>query len=170
MLKKMADKANKGIVVNSEGEFLGYHEGVHAYTIGQRRGIEVANGPWFVLEINAEENKIVIGREAELARSSFKIEEVNLLQEDLPEVVSIKIRAQHKFVKAKISIIDAEDKNTDYIIEAENAKNQKTAASDVLSSKSGAIETFEPVSAVSPGQICAFYDGDKLLGGGTIAG
>ena len=153
MLKGMASKVNKGLVVDSAGEFLGYHEGVHAYTIGQRKGIEVPNGPWFVLEINAVENKIVIGREHELAKTSFEITEVNLLQEEMPEVVSIKIRAQHRMVKARLHV---------------RQESQESALGEDAVGTKMLVETLEPVTAVSPGQICAFYDEDKLLGGGTI--
>jgi tRNA-specific 2-thiouridylase len=153
MLKGMASKVNKGLVVDSAGEFLGYHEGVHAYTIGQRKGIEVPNGPWFVLEINAIENKIVIGREHELAKTSFEITEVNLLQEEIPEIVLVKIRAQHRMVKARLHPKQESQES----VFGENATNARML-----------VETLEPVIAVSPGQICAFYDEDKLLGGGTI--
>ena len=96
ILKEIGQKAGRGIIVNSDDEVLGYHDGVHNYTVGQRKGIEISNGPWFVIKIIANENKVVVGRQSELLRDSFEVDQVNLMTDHMPDQVLVQVRARHK--------------------------------------------------------------------------
>lgn len=136
MLAKIASKSGRGMVVNADDEVLGYHDGVQNYTVGQRKGIDIPNGPWFVLKLLPQENKIVVGRRNELFRSQFTIDSLNIMA-DFPETMLAQVRSTHNPVACKV------ENNIVYLD--------------------------EPTHSIAPGQICAFYDGTRLLGGGRIA-
>lgn len=135
----------EGNFVTTEGTILGKHKGITHYTVGQRKGLGLALGyPAFVLEIRPETNEVVIGTHAESMADSLKAVNLNFMSiEDLTEPmrVFVKIRYNHKGVWAVI---------------------EKTGEDEVTC-------TFEePQRAVTPGQAVVFYDGEYVLGGGTI--
>lgn len=135
----------EGNFVTSDGIVLGKHKGITHYTVGQRKGLGLALGyPAFVLEIRPETNEVVIGSHAESMADSLKAVNLNFMSvEDLTEPVRVfaKIRYNHKGVWATV---------------------EKTGKDEVTC-------TFEePQRAVTPGQAVVFYDGDYVLGGGTI--
>ena len=131
--------------MTTDGTILGKHKGITHYTVGQRKGLGLALGyPAFVLEIRPETNEVVIGTHAESMADSLKAVNLNFMSiEDLTEPmrVFVKIRYNHKGVWAVI---------------------EKTGEDEVTC-------TFEePQRAVTPGQAVVFYDGEYVLGGGTI--
>ena len=135
----------EGNFVTTDGTILGKHKGITHYTVGQRKGLGLALGyPAFVLEIRPETNEVVIGTHAESMADSLKAVNLNFMSiEDLTEPmrVFVKIRYNHKGVWAVI---------------------EKTGEDE-------ATCTFEePQRAVTPGQSVVFYDGEYVLGGGTI--
>ena len=135
----------EGNFVTTDGTILGKHKGITHYTVGQRKGLGLALGyPAFVLEIRSETNEVVIGTHAESMADSLKAVNLNFMSiEDLTEPmrVFVKIRYNHKGVWAVI---------------------EKTGEDEVTC-------TFEePQRAVTPGQAVVFYDGEYVLGGGTI--
>ena len=135
----------EGNFVTTDGIILGKHKGITHYTVGQRKGLGLALGyPAFVLEIRPETNEVVIGTHAESMADSLKAVNLNFMSiEDLTEPmrVFVKIRYNHKGVWAVI---------------------EKTGEDEVTC-------TFEePQRAVTPGQAVVFYDGEYVLGGGTI--
>lgn len=135
----------EGNFVTPDGIVLGRHKGIIHYTVGQRKGLGLALGyPAFVLEIRPETNEVVIGSHAESMADSLRANQLNfMLIEDLTEPLHVfaKIRYNHKGVWATI---------------------EKTGEDELLC-------TFdEPQRAVTPGQAVVFYDGDYVLGGGTI--
>lgn len=135
----------EGNFVTADGIVLGKHKGITHYTVGQRKGLGLSLGyPAFVLEIRPETNEVVIGTHAESMADSLKAVNLNFMAvEDLAEPVRVftKIRYNHKGVWATI---------------------EKTGEDEVTC-------TFEePQRAVTPGQAVVFYDGDYVLGGGTI--
>lgn len=137
----------KGNFVTTDGRILGQHKGIIHYTVGQRKGLGLALGyPVFVLEIRPETNEVVIGSHEESLADSLKVSGLNFMSvEDLPEPrrVFVKIRYNHKGVWGTI---------------------QKTGKDEITC-------TFEePQRAVTPGQAAVFYDGEYVLGGGTIVG
>ncbi len=137
----------KGNFVTRDGRVLGQHKGIIHYTVGQRKGLGLALGyPAFVLEIRPETNEVVIGHPEEALADSLKVSDLNFMSvEDLkePRRVFVKIRYNHKGVWGNI---------------------EKTGEDEITC-------TFEePQRAVTPGQAAVFYDGEYVLGGGTILG
>ena len=135
----------EGNFVTTDGTVLGKHKGITHYTVGQRKGLGLALGyPAFVLEIRPETNEVVIGTHAESMADSLKAVNLNFMSiEELTEPMRVftKIRYNHKGVWAVI---------------------EKTGEDEVTC-------TFEePQRAVTPGQAVVFYDGEYVLGGGTI--
>lgn len=135
----------QGNFVTSDGTILGKHKGITHYTVGQRKGLGLALGyPAFVLEIRPETNEVVIGTKEESMTTVLKADCLNFMSvEDLtePKRVFTKIRYNHKGAWCTI---------------------EKTGEDEVTC-------TFEePQRAVTPGQAVVFYDGEYVLGGGTI--
>jgi len=145
-IEKTAGKQlQKGNFVTVDGTVLGEHKGIIHYTVGQRKGLGLALGyPAFVLEIHPETNEVVIGTHEESMAKSLRAGNLNFMSiEDLTEPLRVftKIRYNHRGVWATI---------------------EKTGEDEILC-------TFEePQRAVTPGQAVVFYDGEYVLGGGTI--
>lgn len=134
-----------GNFVTVDGKVLGTHRGITHYTVGQRKGLGLALGyPAFVLEIRPETNEVVIGTKEESMTCTLKANRLNFMAvEDLTEPLRVftKIRYNHRGAWCTI---------------------EKTGTDEVLC-------TFEePQRAVTPGQAVVFYDGEYVLGGGTI--
>src|SRR5580704_10546290 len=135
----------EGEIVNETGEVLGRHSGVHNFTIGQRKGLGFATGkPVYVLSIDPEKNRVVVGEDDVLRKTTCEIEEVNWVSVEKPQAslrVFAKIRHKHEPAPATIEPLDS----------------------------SRARVTFDaPQRAITPGQAAVFYDGDRVLGGGWI--
>ncbi len=131
-----------GETVDTEGNVVGTHKGYMHYTIGKRRGFFVngAHDPHFVLAIKPEENQIVVGTREKLAESTFSVKQLNLFEELTDFTCHIKVRYRTHGVSCSVKIKD-------------------DIAKVVLD---------EPVFGLAYGQIAAFYEGDRLLGGGVI--
>lgn len=138
------ERIGPGDIVNSQGEFLGQHRGFPFYTIGQRRGLGIALGePAYVKKIDAENNRIVVGRRDELKSKGMFVENFNPVKHNIPEAgmrLLVKVRYHHPGVMANVK-----------------KKNEQLE-----------ITFDDPVSAVTPGQSAVFYDEDHLAGGGII--
>lgn len=134
-----------GNFVDKEGNILGQHKGITHYTIGQRKGLNIAFGhPVFVTEIRPETNEVVLGSNEDVYTNSLICDRVNYMGMsglDEPRRVLAKIRYAHR--GQYCTLIPMED---------------------------GKIKCeFElPVRAVTPGQAVVFYEGEYVLGGGTI--
>jgi tRNA-specific 2-thiouridylase len=134
-----------GELVTAEGTVAGHHEGIHQFTVGQRKGLKVASPTaLYVLSINADTHQVTIGSEEQLLSRTLVARLLNWIAVDdldAPMRVSIKVRHRHEPAAATI---------------------EKTGADEVTA-------TFdEPVRAVTPGQAAVFYDGDVVVGGGWI--
>ena len=131
------ETAAPGEIVDLEGRVLGQHQGVVHFTIGQRRGIEIGGQkePLYVVRIEPEERRLVVGPRRALAVAAARVEGVNWLAEDQMKV------------EAKV----------------------RSLARPVAGCWDGGSLTFStPEYGVAPGQSAVFYQGDRLLGGGTI--
>ncbi len=139
------EESREGNFVNPDGKVIGKHKGIINYTIGQRRGLNLSMGhPVFVLAIRPETNEVVIGNSDEVYSSKLLANKLNFMS--IPDLdgemeVTGKIRYSHKGSKCKIRKVDQD------IIEC------------VFD---------EPQRAITPGQAVVFYDGDIVVGGGTI--
>jgi tRNA-specific 2-thiouridylase len=133
-----------GDFVDSQGRLLGRHRGVEGYTVGQRRGLGIpAREPFYVIDIQPETNRVVLGHREELLSPGLTATGMNWLT--APPAAEIEavavIRYRHPGVRARVIPQDGGEVKV-------------------------AFET--PQSAVAPGQAVAFYDGDRVLGGGWI--
>ncbi len=142
--KRSADTA--GPIVTAGGTVVGQHQGYEAYTVGQRRGLGVAMGtPHFVIRIEPESRRVVIGTQAELLTSELTAAEANWLIDpaELPERVAVQIRYNSPPKAARLSI-------------------------DPASPARFSVRFEQPQSAVAPGQAAVVYDDTRVLGGGWI--
>ncbi|MCX7728777.1 MAG: tRNA 2-thiouridine(34) synthase MnmA [Bacteroidia bacterium] len=126
-------------------EIIGKHKGYPFYTIGQRKGLDIALGnPVYVKEIIPEKNEVVLGDKEELAKQLIKVRDFNLIKyETLPDNFQALVKIRYK-------------------------DPGKMATIHQLDNKYLEIVFHEPVYAVAPGQSAVFYEGDDLVGGGFI--
>ena len=131
-----------GETVDTEGNVVGHHKGYMHYTIGKRRGFFVhgAHDPHFVLDIKPESNQIVVGTREKLEVHDFEVKQINLFEALTEFACEVKVRYRTKAVPCHVKI------------EGERAS----------------VTLKEPVSGLAKGQSAAFYDGNRLLGGGII--
>jgi tRNA-uridine 2-sulfurtransferase len=138
-------EASAGEVVSTGGRVLGEHQGVHHFTVGQRKGLGVAVGnPLYVVGLDVPRNRVIVGTNDELLRKRMTVREINWIREVEPGEVfeaRIKIRNRHEAAAARVG---AED----------GCRAQ--------------VEFAEPQRAVTPGQAAVFYDSDEVVGGGWI--
>ncbi len=134
-----------GEIVNTSGVVVGRHEGVHRYTVGQRRGLGLAAGrPLYVVEIDRAANRLIVGEDGELRSAICDVRDVNwmaLAALEQPVRARVKIRHRHEPAAATVEPLEA------------------TAAR---------VRFDEPQRAVTPGQAAVFYDADRVIGGGWI--
>jgi len=135
----------EGEIVTENGAVIGSHSGVHNFTIGQRKGLGFAAGkPLYVLEIDPERNRVVVGDDEALRTTSFEVTGTNwvsIAAPKNPRGAKMKIRHKHEPASATIEALE---------------ENSARITFDV------------PQRAVTPGQAAVFYEGDVVLGGGWI--
>ena len=140
-------KIPEGNFVTPDGKILGRHKGIIHYTIGQRKGLGLSLGyPAFVLEIRPDTNEVVIGTNEDLMTTRVRANKLNFMTvEELEGEMRVfaKIRYNHKGDWCTV---------------------RKTGEDEIEC----IFET--PQRAVTPGQALVLYDGDYVLGGGTILG
>jgi len=147
LLAHAPEIARPGPIVDSAGRELGRHTGLPFYTIGQRHGIGVsAPAPLYVRHIDVARNALIVGPAAELGRSELRVVETRFVSGRAPRApvaATVKVRYTGREVEA---ILEPQ---------ADGAAQVRLRA---------------PVRDVTPGQAAVFYQGDRVLGGGTIAG
>jgi tRNA-specific 2-thiouridylase len=132
-----------GAIVDGAGRIVGSHDGVHRFTIGQRKGVGVAMGrPVFVVRIDPDSATVELGDETRLLASEATLRDVTLAEDvTLPVRACVRVRYRHKAVPAYVE-----------------------SSGDGLTH----VRFDEPVRAITRGQTAVFYDGDCVLGGGRI--
>ncbi|MFC1994963.1 tRNA 2-thiouridine(34) synthase MnmA [Chloroflexota bacterium] len=132
-------------ILNRQGNILGQHKGIPFYTIGQRKGLGISAGePLYVSAIDPERNAIVVGSKKEIYGDELIASELNWITVERlqqPIKVKAKIRYRHQEAEAEVTPLD-EDRVY--------------------------VKFTEPQMAITPGQAVVFYDGDTVIGGGTI--
>ncbi len=136
--------ATRGEIVSSSGQVIGEHEGVHNFTVGQRKGLGVAaREPLYVIRTEPATRRVIVGSNDELLRERLIARQVNWLSIppiEAPRRAEVKIRNKHA-----------------------------AAPATLLPAPDGVEVRFdEPQRAVTPGQAAVFYEGDLVLGGGWI--
>jgi tRNA-specific 2-thiouridylase len=134
-----------GDIVGTDGGVLGRHNGLHQYTVGQRKGLGISTAhPMYVVSLDRAQNRLVVGGDKELRSSTCEVRNVNWIPyvvPDGPVQASVRIRNRHEPAEAEVTPIGATD----------------------------ARVTFrEAQRAITPGQAAVFYCGERVLGGGWI--
>ena len=144
-LRQHLPTVETGPILDRQGNVIGQHRGIPFYTIGQHKGLGVPGSePLYVTAIDCEKNTITVGHRNEIYRKEFTVNELNWIAiSRLTEPIraEVKIRYRHREVKALITPLG------------------ETKAKVILD---------EPQMAITPGQAAVFYDGEVVLGGGTI--
>jgi len=139
------EKIKPGNFVDLEGNILGKHKGIIYYTIGQRKGLGLSLGrPAFVVEIRPETNEVVIGTNEDTFSKELYANNLNFMAIDgIKDKITCeaKIRYSHKAANCTVEIIDEDTVKCTFV---------------------------EAQRAITPGQAVVFYDGDLVIGGGTI--
>ena len=141
ILEKQEAALPGGEMVNREGRVLGRHRGMLFYTIGQRSGLGIsAPTPLYVIDMDAVNNRIVIGKKEDLMAPGLMAGDLNLLVHPLPETADAKIRYRKKPARCRIEKMGERMR----ILFAERQES------------------------ITPGQAVVLYQGDRVLGGGVI--
>jgi tRNA-specific 2-thiouridylase len=135
----------EGEIVTEDGAVVGHHSGVHNFTIGQRKGLGLAAGkPLYVVAIDRENNRVVIGDDESLRATMCEVQAVNWIAVPVPgEPIRANVKIRHKHIPAAATIT-ALDATRAHIV----------------------FDT--PQRAITSGQGAVFYDGERVLGGGWI--
>ena len=142
VVRARGGRGRPGLFVDPEGRELGHHDGIDAFTVGQRRGLPALGAPRYVAAIDAGSGNVTLVAREGLDRRTARVAGVHWLV-DRPgpaTAAQVKVRARH--LAAPATVLD----------EGTTAR----------------IEFAEPVAAITPGQAAVFYDGDRVLGGGWL--
>ncbi len=146
--KVIAERSKKaypeGNFVTFDGRILGKHKGIIGYTIGQRKGLGLAlPAPMYVCKKKTDTNEVVLGTNEDLYEKEMNVSDINWLASDkMPDKIRAKVKIRYK---------------------------QEEQSAEINFTENGAKVYFdEPQRAISKGQAAVFYDGDTVLGGGTI--
>jgi tRNA-specific 2-thiouridylase len=135
---------SRGPVVDVEGRQVAEHDGIHRFTVGQRRGLGIpSSAPYYVVSLEAETNTVRVGRREDLRRREFLVTEVNWVGIPAPAgpiEALVQVRSRHQEAPAILA------PNTEQTL----------------------VRFQEPQTAITPGQAAVFYRGDEVLGGGRI--
>ena len=135
----------RGEIYDVEGNFVGEHDGIELFTIGQRKGLPGGSAkPRYVVDLDAETNRVIVGDVEDLVCDEFEIDRTNWIAGELPDEdvdATVKIRYSHPGTPATVTSLE----------------NHRAR-----------IRLHEPQRAITPGQAAVIYDGDVAIGGGWI--
>jgi tRNA-specific 2-thiouridylase len=135
----------RGEIVTRDSELVGYHSGIHNFTIGQREGLNLGGRPrpLYVIELDAATNRVIVGNVEELTRDAFDVADcVWHIDEPVgPLEVTVKIRSNHEGCPATVERVSVER---------------------------ALVKLHQPQRAITPGQAAVFYEDDLVVGGGWI--
>ncbi|MBC7722873.1 MAG: tRNA 2-thiouridine(34) synthase MnmA, partial [Pedobacter sp.] len=140
----LEEQVNGGWFIDKNGKKLGQHKGYPFYTVGQRKGLEIALGkPAYVTSINPENNTVVLGEEDDLDQNDMLVGKINWIKYDgITDGMEAITKIRYK---------------------------DKGALSNLYISDNGLrIRFYENVKSIAPGQSAVFYEGDDVIGGGVI--
>jgi tRNA-uridine 2-sulfurtransferase len=140
----VGDVERPGPIVDTRGTVLGEHEGIHAFTIGQRKGLGISSPePRYVVELRPRDNVVVVGDRDDATVSALECSRLSFTgsrpTSAFPASIKIRYRTPDRSGEVQLTSRD-----------------------------SARVEFAKPVWGVAPGQLAVFYDGDRVIGGGTI--
>ena len=145
VLNQDSSQLAPGDIVTTAGEVIGRHQGIHRYTVGQRKGLGIAAPqPLYVVQVDARENRVVVGSSDDLLKTEMVVRRVNWISiKELTEPLRVTVKIRSRAEEAPATLRRGDE--------------------------GAVIVTFdEPQRAVTPGQAAVFYDGDIVVGGGWI--
>ena len=145
----IADKitTKPGIIRDNEGNLIGSHQGIHNFTVGQRKGLGISSSspstdPLYVNSIDSDNGIVTVGPKGNLLNQGLEITNVNFIRNPIIESTKVTVKVRYKAPQVEATITPNE---------------------------SGATIIFDDLQgAISPGQICAIYNDQELIGGGII--
>jgi tRNA-specific 2-thiouridylase len=143
--KQSPDAARTGVVVDEDGQVLAHHDGIHRFTVGQRKGLglRATGSPMYVIALKANEREVVVGPRTSLERTTLTASGVNWIEGVRDGTVRASVQIRHRHAAAPSSVRSLGEGRAEVVFDA-------------------------PQIAVTPGQAAVFYDGDVVLGGGWI--
>ncbi|OKH21963.1 tRNA 2-thiouridine(34) synthase MnmA [Chroogloeocystis siderophila] len=135
----------QGEIVDATGKVLGQHEGVHHYTIGQRRGLGIAAAePLYVIGLDAVMNRVIVGDRTSATQSECTVQRVNWVSIAEPTApIRAEVQVRYRSQPVSVTVIPLENSRVKLVFD-------------------------EPQFSITPGQAAVWYDGDIVLGGGVI--
>ena len=141
-----------GEIVDLDGRALGRHEGIIHFTIGQRRGIGIGGGdPLYVVRLEPESHRVVVGPKSALARDRVRIQALNWLESE-----PLAKAGEGPGCRAQVKL--------------RSAQPASSGAAFAMPGGGAEIVLDDPQHGIAPGQAAVLYDGDRVLGGGWITG
>jgi tRNA-specific 2-thiouridylase len=144
--RELPEAARPGAIVDEAGRQLGSHEGVHRFTVGQRKGLGLAQStpmPLYVLALDPSDGRVVVGPKASLERTTLQASGVNWIGEQPAQPLRVTAQIRHRHDAAAATVRADGSDHAQVIFDA-------------------------PQIAITPGQAVVFYDGELVVGGGWI--
>ena len=142
-VEKRIDLTSAGEIFDVNGNKVGNHNGIHQFTVGQRKGLPGGQAtPRYVTKINVQNKNVIIGEQKDLLVESFIIEDVSIVKDIEYDNLTVQTR---------------------YNSEDLNCKINKISDKELL------VELIEPASSIAPGQFGVLFSGTKVIGGGRIS-
>ena len=142
-VEKRIDLTSAGEIFDVNGNKVGNHNGIHEFTVGQRKGLPGGQAtPRYVTKINVQNKNVIIGEQKDLLVESFIIEDVSIVKDIEYDNLTVQTR---------------------YNSEDLNCKINKISDNELL------VELIEPASSIAPGQFGVLFSGTKVIGGGRIS-
>ena len=142
-VEKRIDLTSAGEIFDVNGNKVGNHNGIHQFTVGQRKGLPGGQAtPRYVTKINVQNKNVIIGEQKDLLVESFIIEDVSIVKDIEYDNLTVQTR---------------------YNSEDLNCKIKKISDNELL------VELIEPASSIAPGQFGVLFSGTKVIGGGRIS-
>ena len=133
-----------GAILSEDGRVLGSHEGIHRFTVGQRKGLGLSTGsPVYVLELRAAERQVIVGPRASLERTTLTASGVNWILEKPDHAVCVTAQIRHRHQAAPATVRSVGPDRAEVVFDT-------------------------PQIAITPGQAVVFYEDDVVVGGGWI--
>ena len=142
-VEKRIDLTSPGEIFDVNGNKVGNHNGIHEFTVGQRKGLPGGQAtPRYVTKINVQNKNVIIGEQKDLLVESFTIEDVSIVKDIEYDNLTVQTRYNSEDLSCKIN---------------------KISDNELL------VELIEPASSIAPGQFGVLFSGTKVIGGGRIS-